>query len=144
MEWWVWIGLALFFLLAELFAPGGFFLVFFGLGALVVGLLPLCGVVLGGAIDWGVFIVVSLLSLALFRNRLLGSFSPGPGMADQDSIIGTRGVADDEIRANGSGRMLLRGTSWNATNIGSVDIGKGKSCIVKEVDGLTLKIVADR
>ena len=39
MEWWTWILLGLLLLLAEIVTPGGFYIIFFGVGAVVVGVL---------------------------------------------------------------------------------------------------------
>ena len=45
MEWWLWLvgGLAL--VVAELATPSGFFIIFFGIGAMAVGVLARFGVV---------------------------------------------------------------------------------------------------
>ena len=41
--WWHWLVLGLLLVLAELAASGGFYIIFFGIGALVVGLLASAG-----------------------------------------------------------------------------------------------------
>jgi inner membrane protein len=39
MEWWIWIVLGLVLLLGEVVTPGGFYILFFGIGAIFVGIL---------------------------------------------------------------------------------------------------------
>ena len=39
MDWWLWILLGLLLFLAELTTPGGFYILFFGIGAVIVGIL---------------------------------------------------------------------------------------------------------
>ena len=39
MEWWMWLAGGLALVVAELATPSGFFIIFFGLGALTVGVL---------------------------------------------------------------------------------------------------------
>ena len=43
MTWWTWLLLGLVLAALELATPGGFFILFFGLGAIVVGILELLG-----------------------------------------------------------------------------------------------------
>jgi membrane protein implicated in regulation of membrane protease activity len=39
MDWWIWILLGLLLCVAELTTPGGFYILFFGIGAVIVGIL---------------------------------------------------------------------------------------------------------
>jgi len=71
MEWWIWLLAGLLLLLAELVTPGGFYIIFFGIGAIIVGILT--GFQAAGP-TWFQFIlfsIVSVLSLWLFREKLL-------------------------------------------------------------------------
>jgi len=43
MVWWAWVLGGFFLLLGELLTPGGFFIFFFGVGALVTGALAAAG-----------------------------------------------------------------------------------------------------
>ena len=43
MAWWIWVLGGLVLLLAEVLTPGGFFVVFFGAGAILVGALKAAG-----------------------------------------------------------------------------------------------------
>ena len=43
MTWWMWVALGLVLGAIELATPGGFFVIFFGVGAVIVGLAELAG-----------------------------------------------------------------------------------------------------
>lgn len=71
MEWWMWVLVGLLLLLVELVTPGGFYFIFFGIGAVVVGVLAGLG---AGGLVWFQFLLFSILSLVslwLFREKLL-------------------------------------------------------------------------
>ena len=51
VTWWMWFILGVVLLLAELTTPGAFYQLFFGLGAIVVGLIGLVGIELPLAIQ---------------------------------------------------------------------------------------------
>lgn len=73
--WWLWALVGLLLLAGELLTPGGFYLIFFGAGALAVGLLKLLlGIQVGLAMEGLVFVVISVAALALFRKPLLQRF----------------------------------------------------------------------
>ena len=143
MDWWIWVvaGFALFTL--ELVSPSGFYLFFFGCGALAVGLLT--------ALDWtgplwwqGVlFTFLSLSSVLFFRPPLMKKMQAGLGEVDVDSLVGERALVRDEIVPNGWGKAELRGTTWKAKNAGETPVGPNQSCHVEKVDGLTLWIQGD-
>jgi inner membrane protein len=137
MEWWIWILLGLLLLVAELVTPGGFYFIFFGVGAIAVGVLA--GFNAAGPL-WFQFIsfsALSLLALGLFRERLL-RLTRGGSRQRVDSLIGETAVAVDEISLNGFGKVEMRGTSWSARNTGDKPIKRGERAKVERVEGLTL------
>ena len=137
MEWWIWILLGLVLLLAELVTPGGFYFIFFGSGAVVVGVLA--GLGAGGPVWLQIllFSILSLVSLWLFREKLLKLTEQAP---DQkiDTLVGETAVASDEIPINGIGKVELRGTAWNARNTGGRPLKNGERAKVERVEGLML------
>jgi membrane protein implicated in regulation of membrane protease activity len=137
MEWWIWIVLGLALLLGELITPGGFYILFFGIGAVVVG--GLVGFDLAGPAWFQVilFSVVSVVTLWLFRERLL-KVTRGATPYNVDTMIGETAVIMEEIPSNGIGKAELRGTSWNARNIGEKPLARGERCQVERIEGLTL------
>jgi len=137
MEWWIWILLGLLLVLAELVTPGGFYFMFFGIGAVVVGVLA--GFSAAGPL-WFQFILFSILSLVtlwLFREKLL-QLTEGVAVQNVDSLIGETAVASDQIDVNGIGKAEMRGTSWSARNTGDKPIKRGERAKVERVEGLTL------
>lgn len=143
MEWWIWILLGLLLLLAELLTPGGFYIIFFGIGAVVVGVLA--GFNAAGPL-WFQFILFSILSvltLWLFRENLL-QLTQGERRKNVDSLVGETAVATEEIHLNAVGKAELRGTSWNARNVGDKPLTRGQRCIVERVEGLTIFVRAEQ
>ncbi len=137
MEWWIWIVLGLALLLGELITPGGFYILFFGIGAVFVG--ALAGLDLAGPAWFQVilFLVVSVVTLWLFRERLLKATQSATPYT-VDSLIGETAVSMEEIPSNAIGKAEMRGTSWNARNIGEKPLARGERCRVERIEGLTL------
>jgi membrane protein implicated in regulation of membrane protease activity len=73
MEWWIWIVLGLVLLLGELVTPGGFYILFFGVGAIFVGILA--GFNIAGPVWFQVIVFsgFSLITVWSFRQRLVQS-----------------------------------------------------------------------
>jgi len=142
--WWHWLLLGLLLLVVEVLSAGGFYIVFFGLGAMVVGMLAAFG--LGGSLSTQVllFVVVSVALLALFRSRLLRRVQRDPQSPAVDPIVGEVGVAYELLAPGAMGRVELRGTGWAARNLGTVPLASGARCRVVGVDGLTLQVEPER
>jgi membrane protein implicated in regulation of membrane protease activity len=136
MEWWVWVlgGFAL--LAVELATPGGFFTVFFAAGALVVGGLLGMGLALPAWLQWLLFSVLSVGSLAAFRRRLLGRLESTPDTVD--SLVGETAVLLDDLARGDVGRAELRGTAWQARTDAPEALRKGQRVRVERVAGLVL------
>jgi membrane protein implicated in regulation of membrane protease activity len=139
MTWWGWLIVGLVFFILEAMSAGGFYLVFFGAGAVVVGLLHIF-VQPGFIWEALLFLGVSLVALALFRRPLLARFQKGIPTHKVDSLVGQTAEALQDIPVDGIGKAELRGTSWNAHNVGSVPITRFSRCKVERVDGLTLHL----
>ena len=143
MDWWIWVVVGFVLLLFELVSPGGFYLFFFGAGALVVGLLAGLGWAGPAWLQGVLFAAVSFLSLLVFRPVLIKKMQADTPNMEVDSLLGERAVARDEIPPDGMGKAELRGTTWNARNAGTTPIVASQSCRVDKVDGLVLWIRAD-
>lgn len=132
MEWWMWLAGGLVLMVIELATPSGFFVMFFGLGALTVGVLS--GLGLGGAawVQWLIFTVASVIYLLLFRGRLQSRVEHP--RIDVDTLVGELAVPRERIEPGGFGRAELRGTLWNARNVSSVMIEPGQRCRVTGAD----------
>jgi membrane protein implicated in regulation of membrane protease activity len=142
MDWWLWLLIGLALLAVELFTPGGFYVVFFGVGALVVGLLVGLGV--GGPpwVQWLVFSGMSVASLLLLRGRLLARAGSGAPEAPMDTLLGELAIPMEDLAPGAVGKAELRGTSWTAQNADDRLLAKGQRCRVARVEGLTLLIRA--
>jgi membrane protein implicated in regulation of membrane protease activity len=121
----------------ELFTPGGFFLLFFGVAALAVGGLSATALAGSLAVQVLLFTGLSLVGIALFRRTLVAHFGRTAAL-EVDSLVGARAVALDDLLPGGAGRVELRGTVWSARNSGGVTVARGRQCTVERVDGLTL------
>jgi hypothetical protein len=126
--------------LAEIVAAGGFYIIFFGVGALLVGVLALLDAVASTAVELLLFSVLSVGSLLLFRGRLLRRFQKEPPRPAVDPIVGEIGVATEDLAAGAVGRVELRGTGWSARNVTETTIAKGTRCRVTRVEGLTVHV----
>lgn len=142
MEWWIWLLAGLLLLLGELITPGGFYILFFGIGAILVGILA--GLSVGGPL-WFQFIlfpVFSVLTLWLFRDRLVQLTSVRQ-TGEMDSLVGETAVMLEEIAVNAVGKAEMRGSSWSARNIGEKALARGERGKVQRVEGLTLLVRAE-
>ena len=142
MAWWIWVVSGFVLLALEMASPGGFYIFFFGSAALVVGLLAALGWAEPLWLQGVLFTGLSVAAVAFFRPLLARQLRSGPGVA-VDDLVGERAQACEEIAANGFGRAELRGTKWNARNVGETAISAGQACSVERVDGLTLWIRAE-
>ena len=137
MTWWYWLLLGLILAGAEMMAPGGFYLLFFGIAALAVGALAGSGLVAADWLQWLLFSVIAVVSLLLFRGPLL-RMSQGHKSHAVDTMVGETAVLLDDVPPGQTGKAELRGTTWSARNAGAGRLAKGQSAKVDRVDGLTL------
>jgi membrane protein implicated in regulation of membrane protease activity len=144
MAWWIWVLLGFGLLAGELITPGAFFFLFFGVGAIVVGVLVWLGVVGSAALQWLLFSVISLVCLVPLRSRLVRWISAGEDVAKSvDALVGQIAVLLDDIAPGDMGKAELRGTAWNARNASQQPLRKGQRGRVMQVDGLTLWLQAE-
>lgn len=140
MTWWAWLVIGLLLLAGEILTPGGFYLIFFGVAALLVGLVKMLGFELGLAMEGLLFVVASVAGLMFFRKPLLERFRKLTPVSDVDNLTSEIASAMEEIPVQGIGKVELRGTSWNARNVSDAPIPKSTRCRVERVDGLTLEV----
>ena len=143
VTWWMWFLLGVLLLLAELITPGAFYQLFFGLGAIVVGLIGLVGINLPLPIQMLLFIALSIGSLLLLRKRLRVKLDSKLPDKKVDDLEGETAVALEDIAVGAVGKAELRGAAWNARNVGDAVIPESQRCRVTRVDGLTLWIIRD-
>lgn len=142
MEWWIWLLVGLLLFLVELVTLGGFYIIFFGVGALVVGILA--GLQFAGP-TWFQFILFSIVSVAslwLFREKLL-QLTKARAAEPVDNLVGETAVLLEDISAHGIGKAEMRGTSWSTRNLGDQPLARGQRCKVERIEGLTLFVRAE-
>jgi len=138
----MWLAAGLVLVAAELVTPGGFVLLFFGVGAMIVGALALMGTVASVAMQFLLFSVLSVGSLALLRRRLQSRLQT-PESAMVDSLIGDLATPLERMSPGVVGRVEVRGSTWTARNASSITLDPGQRARVSGVDGLTLAVVPE-
>ena len=117
--------------------PSGFFVMFFGLGALTVGILTRFGLAGPVWLEWLLFTATSIAYVLLFRGRVQQRVRL-PESDDVDSLVGELATPRERILPGAVGRVELRGTVWSARNDSASSIEPGLRCRVIRVDGLLL------
>jgi len=142
MNAWIWLAAGLVLVIAELATPSGFFIIFFGVGALTVGLLVGLQVISSLWLELALFSVLSVAYLLIFRDRLQHKFQMPPP-PNVDSLVGVMAVVQERLLPGVVGRVELRGSMWSARNTSSVTLDAGQRARVAAVDGLTLAVVPE-
>ena len=138
-----WLLLGLLLLASELFIPG-LIAAFFGLGALLVGLLTLLGLIDSLPAQVTVFSLSSILALWLLRRRFqrwLRGSEVDLAARDQDDagLLGMRvRVLTDFV--DGVGHVQLNGAKWDAES--SDPLKSGESAWVTDHAGIVLRVSA--
>jgi len=144
MIWWYWMVLGLALLAVEMTTPGGFYILFFGLAALIVGTLVGLDVIQTDWLQWLLFSVTAVLSLLLFRGPLLARLrDERMGQPPVDTMIGETAIPLAPLAVGETGKAELRGSTWTVKNVGSGHLKKGQRGKVTRVDGLTLWIASE-
>jgi membrane protein implicated in regulation of membrane protease activity len=134
----MWLAGGLVLLVIELVTPAGFFVLFFGLGAITVGVLERIGLAESALSQWLIFSVASLSYLFLFRGRLQNRLRRGT--TDVDTLVGEVAIPRERIRPGELGRVDLRGTLWTARNDAPAAVEPDARCRVVRVEGLIVGI----
>jgi membrane protein implicated in regulation of membrane protease activity len=140
IAWWHWLALGLVVIALELAVAGGFYILFFGVAAIVVSALSLMAAAGPPWTQVLLFSVLSVVSLLFFRSPFLRWMKLDRASPDVDSLVGETGVTLDDLPPGEIGRAELRGTVWTARNISAEALPKGHRCVVARVDRLTLLI----
>ena len=135
MDWWLWILLGLALLALEMVTPGGLFALFFGLSALAVSIMAALEV---GPVwlQWLIFAALGVALLLVLRGRVQQRLRRR--RIPVDSLVGEVALPLSDLAAGGTGKVELRGTTWECRNAGERPIARGARCQVEKVEGLTL------
>jgi membrane protein implicated in regulation of membrane protease activity len=137
----LWFAAGVILLIMEFAAPG-IFIMFFGAGAMITGLVCLI-FDLSLTVQLIIFISSSLILLFALRKWLkkvfFGKKTEGDELDDvTDTFIGERAVVTDKITKAVTGRIELHGTEWTAE--ADEDISKGTTVEVIGKKNLVLKV----
>jgi membrane protein implicated in regulation of membrane protease activity len=138
--WWHWLVLGLILAVAEMATAGGFYIIFFGIGAIIVGTLAAFGLAGPMWMQLLLFSALSIAGLVLFRGRVLRTLQPNPRSQTVDQLVGEVAVATEDIAPGAVGRVELRGAAWSARVVGGGALVRGARCRVKQIDGLMLHV----
>ena len=141
--WWHWLVLGLLLIALELAASGGFYIIFFGIAAVLISLMAALGAGTPVWVELLLFSALSVGSLLFFRSPLMRWMNIDGAGVDVDSLVGETGVTQQDIAPGEIGRIELRGTSWTARNSGATRLGVGQRCTVVRVERLTLFVEAE-
>ena len=141
--WYIWMILAALFVVGEIFTAG-FFLLWFGVGAAVAGVLALFG--LGFGWQLGAFVLVSGTLFVVsrkFADKFTKKQPPGIGA---DRVIGKQGIVFEEIdHTKNTGRVRLKKEEWRADSESGQVIPSGMQVEVIRLDGthLVVKVIKE-
>jgi len=141
MLYWHWIVIGLLLFVLEMLIPG-FVLMWFGVGALLVGGLLFIFPEMTWQWQFFIFALFSLLSLTGWKywSRNNPADDPESGVLNQRgrALIGRETILIEPI-VNGVGRIQVDDTFWR---VNGADMDTGKLVRIVEVEGATLKVEA--
>ena len=141
MQWWIWVMLGFAFLAAESVTPGGFFAFFFGVSAILVGILVWIGPGEPAWSQWLLFSIFSIASLLFVRPRVASRFTgTAGGNTPMPELVGNVAVLLEDLEPGDVAKAELRGTSWSVRSRHPERISRGTRTVVERVEGLTLWI----
>ncbi len=137
----IWIIAGIILLIMEFAAPG-FIIFFFGVAALLVGIVCLI-LPLSMNLQLILFIILSLFMVYFLRKKMKSIFAgrvkSGEEIDDsKDSFVGEKAFVISKISPDRGGKIELHGTSWNAESDEELDVDQ--IVIVTAKNNLTLKV----
>lgn len=118
--WIVWLVLMLVMIFIEAMGPA-LVSIWFAAGALVALILSLFSFIPGVTIPWWVqlivFVVVSTITLLLMRPLSKRYFKRNTVNSNVDSLVGKRGLLEDEIKPFNPGVCKINDVLWTAVSV---------------------------
>ena len=142
--WYIWFIIAALFIVAEMFTSG-FVLMWFGIGALVAGLLALTGII-GLPLQIAVFLTVSVLLTIASRTifeRFFMRDSPGRELKTGiDALPGRVGVVvENSAGPTREAAVRVFGSTWRAFPVHEDELlREGEKVVVERVEGATVYV----
>ncbi len=129
---WAIFGLAL--IVLEVLTTS-FFLLFFGISALIVAAFKLCGLSHVNA-ELFIFTLGGLGGILVFRKKLLTSIKPasiGAAVDSNKEIILSHAIANGH-----EAKIEYQGTTWTALNNTAIDMPKGSKVLIEKTESTKL------
>lgn len=138
---WIWLAVAVGFLVGEIAVAGSFFLLPFGIGGAAAAGAAFMGSSV--AVSWAVFVVVSAVASAALRPlaRRLDASSQ-PTATGVNRWVGQQGTVLADIPAGhgATGLIRLEREEWRAQSLSEQPIAAGTTVTVRRVDGTRLVV----
>lgn len=144
---WFWLILGALLILSEFFATG-IVAVFFGIGAILVGLATGLGLISAPAEQIALFAVFSVGALLLAREKVKVWFrgKVSDRWAGDQDLIASRGDRVEVVEGfvDGVGKVRLSGVDWKAECANCEALQPGQTAWVTGHRGITLQVSASR
>lgn len=132
----VFLGLFVLLLILEL-STVNFITIWFALGALAAFVVTYFTD--SAMIQWGVFVLVSALSLMLTRPFIKKVQRKHPERTNLDRVIGKVGIVTEDISKNQLGEVKVDGKRWTAISENLLE--KGCEVDILAIDGVKLQVM---
>ena len=138
MDTYIWLGIAIISVIAEI-TTAGLAAIWFAPAALLSMILSLFGTPISVQIP--VFIIVSGLLMLLFYKKIKDNIDKKSEKTNLDALIGKEALVEEDIPIRQTGRVKVGGISWAAyTKNCSYPIKKGDYVKIISIDGVKLEV----
>ena len=139
MLWWHWIAFGIILVVAEIIVPL-FVVIWFGLGAIIVGIITLF-LSLSFNTNFAIWLIVSLIIFGVWIKFFKKDTIDKSGQ--DDFRLDTKGIVTQSIKKGYKGKVhfdmpVLGSSDWYATS--DEDIQKGERVEISEVNGQLIKV----
>lgn len=132
----VWIAVLIVMAIIEIITLG-LTTIWFAGGALVAFIASLLGA--GIPVQVVLFVVVSVLLLALTRPYALKHFNKDRTKTNAESLVGSEGIVLEDIEnLQAAGLIQVNGLEWSARSLDGSRIAKGKKVQIEDIQGVKL------
>jgi membrane protein implicated in regulation of membrane protease activity len=135
MPWWEWLAFGALLLGAEIVVATDFWLATVGAAAMTLGLALTVIEVPRSWIQWILFAALAVLFNAVIRRRFRAR---PPGL--EPELVGESGIALATIEPGAQGSVEVRGTTWQARNVGPEALASRAPVLVTAVRGIMLDV----
>ncbi len=131
---WVWLALAVVFILIEV-ATFTILTVWFAIGAIILVFLSFLPIPFVYQIL--IFLIISTTLLVLTRPLILKKLESKKQKTNVDSLAGSIAIVVKDITAFEKGEIKINGNIWTAKSEKNENIEKNSECIILRIEGVT-------